>query len=136
MARTTYNTGTTSSATTFISSGGTITIPPGSFKIYNGGRDQLQITKNLFGGSKKRVITMKGFWEGVEWEEFKTYRPRKSITGKIIIGKMHKRCKKIIIKGFTSRTGHVISTVLGRETSRTQYANTKELFEEKLRGKA
>ena len=62
--------------------------------------------------------------------------PRKSITGKIIVGKMHKRHKKIVIPGSTTTKGHVISTVLGRETSRTQYAKPKELFQEKLKGQA
>ena len=84
----------------------------------------------------KPVITRKGFWDGVKWEEFKAYRPRKSITGKIIIGKMHKRHKKVVIPGSTTRTGNVINTVLGRATFHTQYAKTKELFEEKLKGKA
>ncbi len=123
----TYTTGTTSG------DGGWTPV-----KIYNP-EPQIKIKDPYAGKTVKTVddiIKKKAFWDGVEWEEFKTYRPRKSITGKIIIGKMHKRHKKIVIKGFTSRTGHVISTVLGRETSRTQYANTKELFEEKLKGKA
>jgi hypothetical protein len=61
----------------------------------------------------------KDFWDGVEWKEHTSYIPRKSITGKIIIGKMHKRWR-----------------VPGPRASMTQYAKTKELFEEKLKGRA
>lgn len=83
-----------------------------------------------------KPVIIKEFWDGVEWKEIKTWRPRRSITGKIIIGKMHKRHKKVVIPGSTTRTGNVINTVLDRATFHTQYAKTKELFEEKLKGKA
>jgi len=76
------------------------------------------------------------FWDDVEWKEYTSYMPRKSITGKIIIGKMHKRSKKDIIKGGTYHTSNVTNTILDRAIPHTQYAKTKELFEEKLRGKA
>ena len=72
---------------------------------------------------KREVHVKKGFWDGVEWKEHASYIPRKSITGKIIIGKMHKRHKNSGMRGMGPR-------IL------TQYAKTKELFEEKLRGKA
>lgn len=130
----TWNIGTTSTSRTWTTSN----TSSGYVQVYNP-RPQIKIKDPNAGRATKTVDDIhrkKEFWDGVEWEEFKTYRPRKSITGKIIIGKMHKRHKKIVIKGYTSRAGHVISTVLGRETSRTQYANTKELFEGKLKGKA
>ena len=76
------------------------------------------------------------FWDGVEWKDHTSYIPRKSITGKIIVGKMHKRTKKLIIEGSISRMANITHTVLGRETSRTQYAKSKELFQEKLKGQA
>ena len=130
----TWNIGTTSTSTTW-TTGSTST---DYVQVYDP-KPQIRIKDPYAGRVTKTVDDIrrkKEFWDGIKWEEFKTYRPRKSITGKIIIGKMHKRHKKIVIKGYTNRTGHVISTVLGRETSRTQYANTKELFEEKLKGKA
>lgn len=73
-----------------------------------------------------RPIIIKDCWEGVEWKEHTSYMPRKSITGKIIIGKMHKRWRAPSIE-FRGPNG------IGNHT---QYAKTKELFEEKLRGKA
>lgn len=77
---------------------------------------------------------IKDFWDGVKWKEHTSYWPRKSITGKIIIGKMHKRHRKVVIRGSTTRIGNVINTVLSRTTPHTQYAKTKELFTEKLKG--
>ena len=88
--------------------------------------DQLRITKNPFNASTKRDVQVKkGFWDDVEWKEYTSYLPRKSITGKIIIGKMHKRW----------RTPEPRMRGKGLGTF-NQFAKTKELFEEKLRGKA
>ena len=67
----------------------------------------------------------KGFWDGVEWNEYTAYFPRKSITGKWIVGKMHKRW----------RTPPIEHRGVGLPNHK-QYATTKELFTEKLKGKA
>ena len=126
MAWTTYNTGTTTAVSTTWTTSGTST---DKIKIYNGGKDQLQFKKgaSLRGPATKRDVRVKkGFWDGVEWKEHTSYFPRKSITGKIIIGKMHKRWRSPPIE-------HRGPNGIGNFT---QYAKTKELFEEKLRGKA
>lgn len=68
---------------------------------------------------------IKEFWEGVEWKEHTSYLPRKSITGKWIIGKMHKRW----------RTPDPVNRGQGLGVFK-EFANTKELFAEKLKGKA
>ncbi len=95
-------------------------------KIYNGGRDQLQFKKAAKPKAVKREVHVKkGFWDGVEWEEYTSYVPRKSITGKIIIGKMYKRW----------RTPPPRSRGKGLGVFK-EFAKTKELFEEKLRGNA
>lgn len=62
----------------------------------------------------------RNFWDGVNWEKYTAYFPRKSITGKWIVGKMHKRW----------RTREVLPGHF------KQYATAKELFKEKLKGKA
>ncbi len=121
---TTYSTGTaTSGSTTWTSSGTTTT----GIRIYQGNIDQIRITKTpIHAPSRRVVVKEKGFWEGVEWKEYTAYFPRKSITGKIIIGKMHKRWR-------TPPIEHRGPNGIGNFT---QYAKTKELFEEKLKGKA
>lgn len=68
---------------------------------------------------------VKDFWDGVEWKAYTSYIPRKSITGKIIIGKMYKRW----------RTPEPKMRGKGLGTFK-QFANHKELFQEKLKGKA
>jgi len=67
----------------------------------------------------------KDFWHGVEWKLYTSYVPRKSITGKWIIGPMYKRW----------RTPAPMDRGKGLGTFK-QFAGKKELFEEKLRGNA
>lgn len=67
----------------------------------------------------------KDFWDGVDWKEYTSYVPRKSITGKWIIGSMYKRW----------RTPPPLHRGNGLGTFK-QFAGKKELFEEKLRGNA
>jgi len=120
---TTDGTTNTSDVLTYSDSSATWGTAP--VKIYNGGVDQIRITKTPVHAPSRRVIVKKDFWDGVEWEEHTSYIPRKSITGKIIIGKMHKRW----------RTPPVEHRGKGLGTYK-QFAKTKELFEEKLKGKA
>jgi hypothetical protein len=68
---------------------------------------------------------VKDFWDGVEWKPYTSYIPRKSITGKIIIGKMFKRW----------RTPAPMDRGKGLGVFK-QFAKQKELFQEKLKGKA
>ena len=119
----TIDTGTSDTSPTYTNSG-----TSNDIRIYNGGIDQIRITKApLIHGEKiKRDPFMKrDFWDGVEWKEYTSYIPRKSITGKIIIGKMHK-CWRTPEPRMRGKGLGIF----------TQYAKTKELFEEKLRGKA
>jgi hypothetical protein len=118
MAWTTYNTGTTTTSSTWTSSGGTVTTVRSL--------DHLHFKKAAKAAPVKRdPFVKKGFWDDVEWKEHTSYFPRKSITGKIIIGKMHKRWRTPEPRMRGQGLGNF-----------TQYAKTKELFEEKLRGKA
>lgn len=133
----TVDTGTTTVSGCTFTSSGTSTYSTKPFRIQPGPQLVFKKAAKLRSQtSPVKRIPVKDFWHGVEWEEHKSYMPRKSITGKIIIGSMHKRYKKVVMPGSTRRSGHVINTVLGRATSHTQYANTKELFQEKLKGKA
>lgn len=75
---------------------------------------------------KRDPFMKKDFWDGVEWKEYTSYIPRKSITGKWIIGPMHKRWRTPPIE---HRGPNGIGTF-------HQYAGKKELFGEKLRGNA
>lgn len=68
---------------------------------------------------------VKDFWDGVEWEEYTSYIPRISITKRVIIGKMYKRW----------RTPAPMDRGKGLGIFK-QFANHKELFEEKLKGNA
>lgn len=72
---------------------------------------------------KRNPFVKKDFWDGVDWKEYTSYVPRRSITGKIIIGKMYRRTK-------------AVRKIEGAAYKYKQFAKTKELFEEKLRGKA
>lgn len=65
------------------------------------------------------------FWDGVNWEKYTAYFPHKSITGKWIVGKMHKRWRSPPIEHRGVGLGNF-----------KQYATTKELFKEKLKGNA
>ena len=65
------------------------------------------------------------FWDGVNWEKYTAYFPRKSITGKWIVGKIHKRW----------RTPPIEHRGVGLGNHK-QYATNKELFEAKLKGTA
>jgi len=122
MAWTFYNSGTATHTTTWTTSGTSTT----GIKIYNGGKDVLQFKKGAKIKAVKRVHqAKKGFWDDVEWKEYTSYIPRKSITGKIIIGKMHKRWRTPEPRMRGKGLGNF-----------TQFAKTKELFQEKLRGKA
>lgn len=87
---------------------------------------KMQITKTPIHIPAKRAVQVKkGFWDDVEWKEYTSYFPRKSITGKIIIGKMHKRWRTPEPKMRGQGLGIF-----------KEFAKTKELFEEKLKGKA
>ena len=89
---------------------------------------QIQIRDPYAGSIKqsaKELFKEKDFWDGVEWEEHTSYMPRKSITGKIIIGKMYKRW----------RTPEPKYRGQGLGVSK-QFAKKKELFQEKLKGEA
>lgn len=82
------------------------------------------------GRTARTLVTVKkppqkGFWDGVEWDEYTAYVPRKSITDTWIIGKMYKRW----------RTPPIEARGIGLGTFK-QYATRKELFTEKLKGKA
>ncbi|MEE8234356.1 MAG: hypothetical protein V3R41_06725, partial [Gammaproteobacteria bacterium] len=80
------NTGTAISTTPWIRSGTSTT--------YQIGFNSILISKpeNLFKPKVKvRDLPKKGFWDGVEWKAYNAYFPRKSITGKWIVGKIHKR---------------------------------------------
>lgn len=113
MANMIVNTGTTTTGNVLTYSDSSSAWPAGRMIKTKGATKPVHIPA-------KRMIE-KGFWDDVKWKEYKTYRPRKSITGKIIIGKMHRRTK-------------VVQKIYG--SMHIQYAKTKELFEEKLRGKA
>ena len=63
------------------------------------------------------------FWHGVEWKSYTSYVPRKSITGKWIIGPMFKRWRTPSMEYRGKGLG-----------VHKQFAGKKELFEEKLRG--
>ena len=75
-------------------------------------------------GVVKRTV-QRDFWDGVNWEKYTAYFPRKSITGKWIMGKIHKRW----------RTPPIEHRGVGLGNHK-QYATNKELFTEKLKGKA
>lgn len=74
---------------------------------------------------KIRDIPKRDFWDGVKWKEFIAYAPRKSITGKWIIGPMYKRWRTPPVKHRGVGLGNF-----------KQYASKKELFQEKLKGNA
>lgn len=67
----------------------------------------------------------KDFWDGVDWKEYTSYVPRRSITGKWIIGSMYKRWRTPPPRHRGKGLGNF-----------KQFAGKKELFEEKLRGNA
>lgn len=120
----TVDTGTAATSTTNTTDG-TWTVP---VSIYQP-QPQIKI-KDPYAGFKKKtakeVFKKKGFWDDVKWEEYTSYIPRKSITGKIIIGKMHKRWRSASMpyRGPNGIGNH------------KQFAKTKELFEGKLKGTA
>lgn len=126
-------TGTATSTITWTNSGTSTSFSQGWF-------DSSIIIKNpanLFKPKVKvRDLPKRNFWDGIKWEEYTAYFPHKSITGKWIVGKMHKRSKKGVIKGGSYQQANVKHTVLDRRTSHTQYAKTKELFKGKLKGTA
>jgi hypothetical protein len=117
----TYATGTTNADGTW-----TVSKP---ISIYNP-NPQIKAIRDPFAGKTTKTIDdvfkKKTFWDGVEWEEYTSYIPRKSITGKIIIGKMHKRWRSASMpyRGPNGIGNH------------KQFAKTKELFEGKLKGTA
>ena len=115
--------GGTASSTSIWSNSGTSMSFGGGFPTFN----DIYSRKN---SSKPKIIKVRDlpkrdFWDGVEWKEFTSYVPRKSITGKWIVGKMHKRWRTPPMKHRGVGLGNF-----------KQFAKTKELFAEKLRGKA
>ena len=118
MVKTYVHNGGTPTATSTWTSSGTTFNSGGGFPTFNDIYNRKNSSKPKI---KVRNLPKRDFWDGVEWKEFKTYMPHKSITGKIIVGKMYRRTKTVLKKyGSTHK----------------QYAKTKELFTAKLKGEA
>jgi hypothetical protein len=120
-----YNSGTSTNTSTVITNATTSGSDYYGIKIYNP-EPQLTFKKAArIPTQRSPVKVVKDFWDGVEWKEHTSYVPRKSITDKWIIGKMYKRW----------RTPEPRMRGKGLGTFK-QFANHKELFQEKLKGKA
>ena len=125
MAGSTWTVGTstaTVSGTTTFTSSGTSTH---GIKIYNASPQLVFKKAAKIRTQTSPVKAVKGFWHGVEWKEYTSYVPRKSITDKWIIGKMYKRWRTPSMEYRGKGLGN-----------HTQFANHKELFQEKLKGNA
>ena len=120
-----YNSGTSTNTSTVTTNATTSGSDYYGIKIYNP-EPQLTFKKGArIRTQRSPVKAVKGFWHGVEWEKYTSYVPRKSITDKWIIGKMYKRWRTPPMEHRGKGLGN-----------HKQFAKHKELFQEKLKGKA